>query len=256
MATRSPFSLDGKTALVTGASRGLGWAIAQAMAEAGANVALNGRKQESLEPRAKTLTTAGHQAMVAPFDVADAPAAAAGLKAAAEALGGLDILVCNAGVNHRAALADYSDEEWRRIIDTNLTACFTLSREASKIMASKGSGRIIMTGSIMGAVARPGVIAYAAAKGGINSMTRALAAELGPKGITCNAIAPGFITTDMTAVLAAEPAFDAMVKSRTPVGRWGEPREIGLAAVYLASDAAAYVNGEILTVDGGMTAAL
>lgn len=256
MATTSPFSLDGKKALVTGASRGLGWAMAQAMAEAGASVALNGRKRDSLERRVESLTAAGLQAVAAPFDVTDSAALAAGLESAVRALGGLDILVCNAGVVHRSTLADFSDEAWRRVIDTNLTACFALSREASKIMAAQGSGRIIMTGSIMGDMARPGVIAYVASKGGVKSMTRALAAELGPLGITCNAIAPGYITTDMTAALAADPAFDAMVKSRTPLGRWGEPRDIGLAAVYLASDAAAYVNGETLTVDGGMTAAL
>lgn len=256
MTHKNPFSLDGKSALVTGASRGLGWAMAQAMAEAGANVALNGRHRDSLEARVETLTAAGHAAMVAPFDVADAAAATAGFASVVEAFGGLDILVCNAGVNHRADLAQFGDDDWRRIIDTNLTACFALCREAAKVMAAKGAGRIIMTGSIMGKVARPGIIAYVAAKGGIAAMTRALAAELGPRGVTCNAIAPGYITTDMTAPLAADPAFDAMVKSRTPAGRWGRPEEIGLAAVYLASDAAAYVNGETLTIDGGMTATL
>ncbi len=254
--TAGPFSLDGKTALVTGASRGLGWAMARAMAEAGARVVLNGRHEETLAARVAELEKAGRRASAAVFDVADSAAAATGLAAVIEDCGGLDVLVNNAGINRRKLLGELGDDDWQSVIDTNLTACFALARDAGTHMAARGSGRIIMTGSIMGFVARPGIAAYVAAKGGIAALTRALATELGPAGVTCNAIAPGYIVTDMTEGLIADPEFDAMVRRRTPAGRWGQPEEIGHAAVYLASDAAAYVNGHVLTVDGGMTVAL
>ena len=252
----NPYSLEGKTALITGASRGLGWATARAMAEAGAHVALNGRDPKTLAARADELAAAGHAASVAAFVVADPEAASAGLAAAADRQGGIDILVSNAGINHREPLETYSVEDWRRIIDTNLTAYFVLARDAGRGMVERGWGRIIVTGSIMGQVARPGLPAYVAAKGGVHALTRALAAELGPRGVTCNAIAPGYIATEMTAPLAADPEFDAMVKRRTPLGRWGRPEEIGAAAAFLASDAASYINGHVLTVDGGLTALL
>ena len=250
---KSPFSLDDKIALVTGASRGLGWAMARCMAEAGALVVLNGRDEATLESRAKEIVNAGGLARTAPFDVSDRATASAGLASVIKTHGRLDVLVNNAGINRRKPLAEFSDDDWDAVINTNLTACFALARDAGTAMAAQGSGRIIMTGSIMGSVARPGIAAYIAAKGGIAALTRSLAVELGPSGVTCNAIAPGYITTDMTAPLVADPAFDARVRERTPVGRWGEPEDIAYAAVYLASDAAAYVNGHVLTVDGGMT---
>ena len=250
---KRPFSLDDKIALVTGASRGLGWAMARCMAEAGALVVLNGRDEATLESRAKEIVNAGGLARTAPFDVSDRATASAGLASVIKTHGRLDVLVNNAGINRRKPLAEFSDDDWDAVINTNLTACFALARDAGTAMAAQGSGRIIMTGSIMGSVARPGIAAYIAAKGGIAALTRSLAVELGPSGVTCNAIAPGYITTDMTAPLVADPAFDARVRERTPVGRWGEPEDIAYAAVYLASDAAAYVNGHVLTVDGGMT---
>ncbi len=256
MVAMSPFSLDGKIALITGASRGLGWAMAKAMGQAGARVVLNGRDEATLASRVAELGDEGCVASAAPFDVSDRAAAAAGLASVIADQGRLDVLVNNAGINRRKLLADLDDDDWDTVINTNLTACFALARDAGTAMAAQGSGRIIMTGSIMGFVARPGVAAYIAAKGGIASLTRGLAVELGPSGVTCNAIAPGYIATDMTEPLAADPEFDAKVKSRTPVGRWGVPEDIGYAAVYLASDAASYVNGHILTVDGGMTVSI
>ena len=227
--------------------------MARCMAEAGALVVLNGRDEATLESRAKEIVNAGGLARTAPFDVSDRATASAGLASVIKTHGRLDVLVNNAGINRRKPLAEFSDDDWDAVINTNLTACFALARDAGTAMAAQGSGRIIMTGSIMGSVARPGIAAYIAAKGGIAALTRSLAVELGPSGVTCNAIAPGYITTDMTAPLVADPAFDARVRERTPVGRWGEPEDIAYAAVYLASDAAAYVNGHVLTVDGGMT---
>ncbi len=248
------FSLDGKIILVTGASRGLGWAMARAMAAAGGHVVLNGRYAESLAARAEELAGQGLEASTAPFDVSDA--AAAGLAQVVERHGRLDVLVSNAGMAHRRPLGEISNDDWRRVIDTNLTATFVLAREAAKTMVAQGNGRIIVTASIMGGIARPTIAAYVAAKGGVAALARALAVELGPEGVTCNAIAPGFIATDMTAELAANSEFDAFIKARTPLRRWGRPEDIADVAVFLASAAAAYVNGHVLTVDGGLTIAM
>jgi len=250
------FSLDGRTVLVTGATRGLGWAVARAMAAAGAHVVLNGRTPERVEGRVRELAAAGHAASPAPFDVCDGAAAEAAVAAIVAARGRLDVLVNNAGINHRRAVVDFPLEDWRRIIDTNLTACFVLAQAAARVMAAQGGGRIIMMGSIMGIMPRPTIPAYVAAKGGVAALTRALAVELGGAGVTCNAIAPGYITSDMTADLAADPAFDAYLRRRTPLGRWGRPEEIANAAVFLASDAASFVNGHVLVVDGGLTVSL
>ena len=250
------FSLDGKVALVTGASRGIGWATARAMADAGARVVLNGRRAESLEARCRELHADGFAAEAAAFDVADAAAAEKGVKEVVARHGRLDVLVHNAGNVHRAPLVDFPLEEWRNLIDTHLTGGFVLAREAARHMVERGSGRIIITSSIIALLARPTIPAYVAAKGGLTALTRALAAELGPKGITCNAIAPGFIITEMTTELRRDQAFIDFVNRRTPLGRWGEPEEIAAAALFLASDAASYVNGHLLVVDGGVTASL
>ena len=250
------FSLDGRVALVTGASRGLGWAIAEALAGHGAEVVLSSRDQAALDRRAAELAAQGYKAHAMAFDVADRPAAAAAVQAVAAERGRLDILVNNAGIVHRAPIAELADADWDRVIETNLTACFRLAREAARHMLAQGYGRIINTASIMGPIARPGVGSYVAAKAALAALTRALAVELGPEGITCNAIAPGYISTEMTAKLQADPDFDSFVRARTPAGRWGAPEEIGAVALFLASEAASYVNGHVLVADGGLSAAL
>jgi gluconate 5-dehydrogenase len=250
------FSLAGKHALVTGATRGLGWAIARVFAEHGAQVAVNSRSQKDCEARVKELTDAGLTAVPCPFDVADLSACTRVVRGLENRHGAVDILVNNAGVIHRQELADFSDEDWLRVININLNAAFALSREAARGMAGKGWGRIINIASIMAQVARPTIPAYVSSKHGLAGMTKALAVELGPKGITVNAINPGYFATEFNKPLMADPEFDAMVKSRTPVGRWGDPEELAGAALFLASEAGGYVNGASLTVDGGMTAAL
>lgn len=251
------FSLSGKIVLVTGASRGLGRAMAEAMARAGAHVVLNGRDAAALDAAVAALTQAGLIAETARFDVTDEAAATAAIQAIVTRHGRLDVFVGNAGIQHRKPLLEFATVDWLRVIETNLTSQFVLAREAARSMLARHSGRIIFNASMMGPrIARPTVPAYAAAKGGLDALTRALAVELGPQGITCNAIAPGFFATEMNQPLVDDAAFSNYVAGRTPLGRWGAPAEIGGVAVFLASDAASYVNGHTLYVDGGLTAAM
>jgi gluconate 5-dehydrogenase len=247
------FSLHGQVVFVTGASRGLGLAMARAMAQVGALVVLNGRDPETLRAAAAGLTAAGLKAEIAPFDVTDFALAAREVAAIAERHGRLDAVVLNAGVNHRKPLLEWETDDFQRVLDVDLTSCFVLAREAARAMLPRGAGRIIFTGSIMGIVARPTVHAYAAAKAGIGGMAKTLAVELGPKGITVNVICPGFFETEMNRPLTENAAFDGWVKTRCPMGRWASPEEIGGAAVYLASRAGSFVNGHMLVVDGGLS---
>jgi gluconate 5-dehydrogenase len=246
------FSLKDHVALVTGGSRGLGLAMAAAMAEAGALVVLNGRDPKTLDAAAGNLRARGLKADTAPFDVADFETASRAVASIAEKHGRLDAAVLNAGIQHRVPLLDWKTEDFRRVIDTNLTACFVLAREAARAMIPRGTGRIIMTGSIMGIVARPTIHGYTAAKAGLAGLCKTLAVELGPKGITCNVICPGFFDTEMNTALTQSPEFTQWVASRVPLGRWARPEEIGGAAVFLASRAGSFVNGHMLVVDGGM----
>lgn len=245
------FSMSGKVALVTGSTRGLGWAIAQGMARAGAHVVLNGRDAAMLNQRQEELRNEGLESSIAQFDVTDEAQSAATIKSIGEK-SGLDVLVCNAGIQHRRPFIDFDTADYDRVIETNQRACFVLAREAARLMVARGHGRIIFVASVMSQVARPTVAAYITAKGAVRALTRALAVELGPQGVTCNAIAPGYFITDLNRALLDDPAFSAFVKSRTPLGRWGQPEEIAGAAVFLASPAGSYVNGHILTVDGGL----
>ena len=250
------FRLDGKVALITGSTRGLGFAMAEAMIAAGAHVVINGRTGDAVMGKVAELNLDGRSASGLAFDVADIDAATAAVDTVVERHGAIDILVNNAGINHRAPIDQFGDDDWRRVLGVNLDGPFALARTAARHMTAAGYGRIIMTASVMGTVARPTIPAYVTSKAGLNGLTKALAVELASSGITVNGIGPGYVATEMNTTLVEDPEFNAMVCSRTPVGRWGRPEEIAAAAVFLASDEASYITGQTLLVDGGMTTAL
>ncbi|MEP7300471.1 MAG: glucose 1-dehydrogenase [Caldimonas sp.] len=250
------FDLTHKVALVTGASRGLGWAMAQALAGAGAHVVLNARDAGALASRIAELKALGLSGEAAPFDVNDSGAAEACVARLAARHGRFDILVANAGINHRAPIGTFERADFERVVGTNLTSVWVLCKAASTEMKRWRSGRIVMTGSISAINARPTISAYVASKGAVHSLTKQLAVELAPDRITVNCIAPGFFATEMNTPLIENAEFNEWVCKRTPAGRWGDLKEIGPAAVFLASDEASYVTGLVMTVDGGFTAAM
>lgn len=250
------FSLSGKVALVTGSSRGLGWAIAQALSGAGAHVVLNGRDRAALDARAAGLSSSAGGCRIVPFDVTDGDAVAAGVAEIERLCGRLDVLVCNAGIVIRKPTLETTDAEWNTVLDTDLTACFRVSREAARVMVKRNWGRIIMISSVMGTIARPTIASYVASKAGLHGLTRALAVEFGPMGINVNCIGPGFYPSEANQVVRDNKPFYDWVSSRSPLNRWGDPKELGGAAIYFASDASSFCNGQVLTIDGGMTVAL
>ena len=241
------FDLTGRTALVTGASGGLGGAIARALHAQGATVALSGTRRDALEALAAELADRAHPT---PCDLSDAASAEALVPAVEAALGSLDILVNNAGVTRDSLFMRMKDAEWESVLAINLTAAFRLSRAALKGMLRRRFGRIINIASVVGVAGNPGQGNYAAAKAGMIGMSKALAAEVAPRGITVNCIAPGFILSPMTEALDQKRR-EAILAS-VPMGRLGSGEEIGAAAVYLASSEAAYVTGQTLHVNGGM----
>jgi gluconate 5-dehydrogenase len=247
------FRLDGKIALVSGASRGLGLSMASSLAKQGAHVVLNARDADVLKSRVSTLEAQGLSVSAIPFDVTDS----LGVKRAIEEIvrehGHLDILIANAGIQHRSPISEFEEEDFRRVVDTNLTGVWILAKEVSKFMADSNAGRIVFTGSITAEIGRPTISAYIASKGAVHALARQLAVELGDKNITVNAIAPGYFATEMNQALMADGDFNDWVCTRVPARRWGKVDEIGAAAVFLASDEAAYVNGHVLTMDGGLS---
>ena len=250
------FDLTGKVALVTGAYRGLGFAIARGLGEAGATVVLNGRKPEALAAAARALTGAGLRASISVFDVTAGDEVRAAIGAIEGEHGRLDILVNNAGIQRRNPLVDFKQQDWDDIIATNLTAPFLVAQAVLPGMIARKSGKIIHIASLMSELARPTVVPYTAAKGGVRQLTRGMAVELAPHNIQVNAIAPGYFATEMNRALIDNAEFNAWVCKRTPAARWGQPDEIAGLAVFLASAAANYITGQLITIDGGMSVAL
>jgi gluconate 5-dehydrogenase len=253
---KNPFDLTGKVALVTGAQRGLGFAIAGGLADAGAFVVLNGRKPEALKRAVSTLVDAGRRASACAFDVTDADGVRGAIAALEREHGRIDILVNNAGIQRRNRLVDFKRQDWDDVIATNLTAPFLVSQAVLPGMIARKSGKIIHIASLMSDLARPTVVPYTAAKGGVRQLTRGMAVELAAHNIQVNAISPGYFATEMNRALIDNAEFNAWVCKRTPAGRWGQPDELAGLAVFLASGASDYMTGQMVTVDGGMSVAL
>jgi 2-deoxy-D-gluconate 3-dehydrogenase len=244
-----PFDLSGKVAIVTGANTGIGRAIAVALAQAGADVALAGRSRA--DETAEQVRAAGRRAALIEADLSTtAPVGAVVDRTLAE-LGGLDILVNNAGIIRRADAAEFSEEDWDSVIDTNLKSLFFLCQATGRRMIAQGSGKIVNIASLLSFQGGIRVPSYAAAKSGVAGLTKALANEWAGKGVNVNAIAPGYIATNNTAALQADETRNRQILERIPAGRWGDPKDIAGAAVFLASPAADYINGHVLAVDGG-----
>ncbi len=251
------FDLTGKTAMITGGSRGLGKDMAKALAEAGAKVVINGQNLETLQKTAEEFAAAGYQVETSPFDVRDEASVVAAFEKLDEKGITIDILVNNAGIQHRQPMVELSSADWQRVIDTNLTSAFLVGREAAKRMIATGNGgKVINIGSLTSDVARATVAPYTAAKGGVKLLTKSMAAEWAKFNIQANAIGPGYMLTEMTQPLADDPQFDGWVKSRTPSERWGLPEDLMGTIIFLSSPASNYVNGQILYVDGGMLSVL
>jgi len=251
----SPFDLSGRIALVTGSSRGIGSAIADGLARSGAVVIINGRDEsrlaQALESASRRIPGAGWSTCA--FDVTDEAAIERAVAQCESAIGPIDILVNNAGMQLRTPLTEISLENWRSVIDTDLTSAFLVGRTVARRMIQRGRGKIINICSVQSELARPGIGAYTAAKGGLRNLTRAMAAEWSSAGLQINGLAPGYILTEMTQPLAEDPEFDTWVRNRTPARRWGRPDDLAGPAVWLASPASDFVTGQVIYVDGGMT---
>ena len=253
----SLFDLTGRTALITGSVRGIGFSLAEGLGEAGATVIVNGRQQPAVDEAVVRLRAKGYEARGAVFDVAGEAAVIAAFEAFDKEGVEVDILINNAGIQFRKPMVELELKDWQRVLDTNLTAAFIVGREAAKRMIARGrGGKIINIASLVSEAARATVAPYTAAKGGIKMLTRSMAAEWARFNIQANSIGPGYILTEMNTALIENPEFDAWVKASNPAGRWGKPEELVGTAVYLASNASNYVNGQIIYVDGGWLSVL
>ncbi len=250
------FDLTGRTALITGSSKGIGFAIAEALASAGASVVLNARDPARLEEARATLAAKNYPVRIAGFDVTDPEAVTVGIARVEAEAGPIDILVNNAGMQHRAPLAEFPLDAWRALCATNIDSVFLVGQAVGRRMVARGHGKIINVCSVQSELARPGIAPYSATKGAVKMLTKGMATDWGRHGVQVNGLGPGYFKTELNAALAADEAFSGWLATRTPAGRWGEVGELAGAAIFLASDASSFVNGHILYVDGGITASL
>ncbi|HVL58692.1 MAG TPA: SDR family oxidoreductase [Burkholderiaceae bacterium] len=251
---RSLFDLSGRTALVTGSSRGIGRGIAEALAGAGAQVVLNGRDAAVLASTADQLRAQGHRIDAACFDVADEAAVGAAVDDIESRVGPIDILFNNSGMTIRRPLDEFATDDWNRIMAVNLTGAFLVGRSVARKMIPRRAGKIVNVCSINSELARYSIAPYVTSKGGLKNLTRGMAIDWARHGIQVNAIGPGYVDTDLTAPLVADREFSEWVGRRVPLGRWGKVSDLHGAAIFLASAASDFITGQILYVDGGLTA--
>ena len=248
--------MHGRLALITGSSSGIGFALARALGQAGAEVVLNGRNAEKLEAAALVLQQEGVKAACSAFDVTDGQAVAQAVEAMERDGRQIDILVNNAGMQIRGPLDEFATQDWHTLMKTNLDSMFFVGQAVARKMIKRGRGKIINICSVQSELGRPGIAPYTASKGAVKMLTKGMAIDWGPHGIQVNGLGPGYFKTELTEKLVADPEFTAWLVKRTPSRRWGDLPDLGGAAVFLASDASNFVNGHILYVDGGVTATL
>jgi gluconate 5-dehydrogenase len=248
------FSLEGRRALITGSGQGIGLALARGLAQHGATIVLNGRTAEKLDLAAAALRGDGHTVDCAAFDVTDFRAVDAAVERIERDIGPIDILINNAGVQSRAPLDEFPEDEWQRLLDTNVSGVFHVGKAVARFMIPRRRGKIINIGSVQTELARPRIAPYAATKGAVRNLTRGMCADWAMHGLQINAIAPGYFRTALNQALFDDPEFSKWLTQRTPAGRWGDVDELIGATVFLASSASSFVNGHTLFVDGGMTA--
>jgi gluconate 5-dehydrogenase len=254
--TQSIFDLSGRVALITGSSRGIGFAIARGLAEAGAEVIVNSRNPAEVERARKELADAGHKAHARAFDITDQPAVTKHIDLIEAEIGPIDILFNNAGIQRRGPLVEFKAETWRELMTTNLDAVFYVGQAVARHMIPRARGKIVNTCSVGSELARATIAPYTTSKGAVKMLTKAMCVEWARHGIQVNGIGPGYFKTELNKVLYTDPVFDDFVRKRTPAARWGELSELVGVALLLASDASSYINGHILYVDGGLTAVL
>lgn len=256
MQTLSLFDLTGKRALITGSSRGIGFALAKGLAGAGAELLINGRDTEVLGNAAKTLADDGAKVTALAFDVTNPESINEAIDHAENEIGPIDILINNAGMQHRAPLEDFPPEKFDQLIKTNVNSVFYVGQAVAKHMIKRGEGKIINICSVMSMLARPGIAPYTASKGAVANLTKGMATDWAQHGLNINGIAPGYFKTELNAALVADETFSAWLEKRTPMRRWADTEELVGAAVYLGSKASSFVNGHVIYVDGGITASV